>query len=110
MTPLLVLLVVGTVQFGVWLHATHTAQAIAAQALQSTRVSQGSVAAGREQAGALLNAAGRRVILHWSVDVVRDVERAHVAIRGRAQQVLPFLSVPVSVSVSGPVERLTTAG
>lgn len=110
MTPLLVLLVVGTVQFGVWLHATHTAQAIAAQALQTTRVSQGSVASGKEQAETLLAAAGRHVILHPSVDVFRDGQRAHVAIRGQAQQVLPFLSVPVSVSVFGPVERLTTAG
>jgi hypothetical protein len=110
MTPLLVLLVVGTVQFGVWLHATHTAQAIAAQALQDTRVSQGSVAAGREQAEALMTAAGRRVILHPSVEVVRDAQRARVAIHGQAQQVLPFLSAPVTVSVSGPVERLTTAG
>ncbi len=110
MTPLLVLLVVGIVQFGVWLHATHTAQAIAAQALQTARVSQGNAVAGRAQAEALLTAAGRRIILHSSVDVVRDAQRARVAIRGQAQQVLPFLSVPVSVSVSGPVERLTTAG
>ena len=110
MTPLLVLLVVGTVQFGVWLHAVHTAQAIAAQALQTTRVSQGSAASGRKQAEALLSAAGRRVILDPSVDVVRNVERARVTIRGKAQQVLPFISVPVRVSVSGPVERLTTAG
>ena len=110
MTPLLVLLVLGTIQFGVWLHATHTAQAIAAQALQTARVSQGTAAAGREQAEALLFAAGGRVILHSRVDAVRDPERARVAIHGQAQQVLPFLSVPVNVSVSGPVERLTTAG
>lgn len=110
MTPLLILLVVGVVQFGVWLHATHTAQAIAAQALQTARVSGGSAASGRVQAEALLNAAGRGVVLHPSVDVVRDAERAHVTIHGQAQQVLPFLKVPVTASAAGPVERLTTAG
>ncbi|ACU77414.1 TadE family protein [Catenulispora acidiphila DSM 44928] len=110
MAPLLVLLVVAVVQFGVWLHATHTAQAIAAQALQTARVSEGTAVAGREQAEALLTAAGRRLVLHSSVDVVRDAQRARVTIHGQAQQVLPFLSLPVNVSVAGPVERLTTAG
>lgn len=110
MTPLLILCVVAVVQFGVWLHATHTAQAIAAQALQTARVSGGSAAVGREQALALLTAAGRHLVLHPSVDVVRDARRAQVRIHGQAQQVLPFLNVPVNVSAAGPVERLTTAG
>ena len=110
MTPLLVLLVVGVVQFGVWLHAMHTAQAIAAQALQTTRVSDGSEASGRVQAETLLNAAGRGLVLRPSVDAVRDAERARVTIHGQAQQVLPFLNLPVKASVAGPVERLTTAG
>lgn len=110
MTPLLVLLVVGVVQFGVWLHATHTAQAIAAQALQTTRVSDGSAASGREQAEQLLNAAGRRLVLDPTVDVLRDAQRARVTIHGHAQRVLPFLTLPVNASAAGPVERLTMAG
>jgi hypothetical protein len=110
MTPLLILCVVAVVQFGVWLHATHAAQVIAAQALQTARVSEGSAAAGREQAEALLTAAGRHLVLNSSVDVVRDAQRARVRIHGQAQQVLPFLNLPVNVSVAGPVERLMTAG
>jgi len=110
MTPLLILLVLGVVQFGVWLHATHTAQAIAAQALQTARVSDGSEASGRVQAEVLLNAAGRGLVLHPSVDVVRDARRARVTIHGQAQQVLPFLNLPVNASATGPVERLTKAG
>lgn len=109
-TPLLVLVVVGVVQFGVWLHATHTAQAIAAQALQTARVSDGSEASGRAQAEVLLNAAGRGLVLHPSVDVVRDAQRARVTIHGQAQRVLPFLNLPVNASAAGPVERLTTVG
>lgn len=93
------------VQFGLWLHAEHVVGAAATQALAAARVDGGTAQAGTDQAHVVLDQLGGGVdIVH--VSVARDGDSVEVRIEGRCPQVVPFLAVPVTVRVAGPVERV----
>jgi hypothetical protein len=105
-TPLLALLLLLVVQFGVWAHAQHIAQAAANEALQVARAYHSSAAAGDAQAGELLDQAGGSILTDRSVSVTRTATTVMVTITGRAATVVPGLRAPVRISVTGPVERV----
>jgi hypothetical protein len=102
---MLVLLLI--VQFAVWAHTVHVAQATAAEALAAARADDGSAAAGRQRADQVRAQIGRRLLAGATVGVTRSADTARVEISGAAPRVvpLPFLTFPVHVTVSGPVER-----
>jgi len=54
-----------------------------------------------------LNGAAPKLITGTQIRVNRDANTATVTITGTAIRVLPFLSVPVTVTVSAPVEATT---
>jgi len=103
--PLFLLVLMAIVQFALWSHATHVAQAAASQGLAAARAETGSVAAGDTDARRLLDqlAAGPLVDVH--VHVSREVYSASVQISGTARSVVPFLHLPVHAEAAGPVER-----
>jgi Flp pilus assembly protein TadG len=106
--PLMLLLLMLIVQFAVYLHASHVAQASAAQALAAARVEGGSAADGNAQAEAVLNDLAQGVLLQPEVTVVRGAARVRVEITGVAQMVVPPLRLPVHVVAEGPAEEWTT--
>ena len=112
--PLLMLIILIIVQFAVWEHAVSVAQATAEEALAATRVQGGSAAAGQQRANQVLGQIGSAVLVDPNVSVVRSVGTATVQVHATAERVfpLPGLSLPVTVTVSGPVERFVpeTAG
>ncbi|USX56430.1 pilus assembly protein TadE [Lentzea sp. HUAS12] len=104
---LLLLLVI--VQFALWSHATHTAQAAATQGLAAARAQQGTAEAGTASARRLLDQLTRGPLTQADVSTHRGTESASVRITGTARSVVPFVQLPVRAEASGPVERFVPA-
>jgi Flp pilus assembly protein TadG len=104
-TPLLLLLLLLVVQFAVWAHATHLAQAAANQALQTARVYQATAGQGGADGQALLAQAGG-TIASSAITVDRSADTVTVTVTGTAMTVVPFLHPPIRVVMTGPTERL----
>lgn len=104
-TPLLLLVLLTLVQFVLWSHATHIAQAAASQGLAVTRAQNGTAAAGTASAQQLLDQLARGPLTGASVNAERTTESASVRITGTARAVVPFLRLPIHAEAAGPVER-----
>lgn len=107
-TPLLLLMLLLVVQFAVWLHAVHIAQAGAAQALATTRVHGGSAAAGQDQAETILAQLASGVLSGPRVSVSATSTQVRVEVTGTAEVVVPGMRLPVRAVAAGPVETWTT--
>ncbi|MGC4885763.1 TadE/TadG family type IV pilus assembly protein [Micromonospora sp. DT227] len=103
--PLLFLLVLLGVQMALWALAQLGVQHAANHALQSTRVSGGTAAAGHADATAVLAQVAGHVVTDARVSVQRDADTATVVVAGRAPAVIPGLRLPVDTRVAAPVER-----
>jgi hypothetical protein len=104
-TPLLLLILLAIVQFALWSHATHIAQAAAAQGLAAARAQYGTAAAGTASAQQVLDQLAQGPLTGTSVAAERGAESASVRVSGTATSVVPFLSLPVHAEAAGPVER-----
>lgn len=101
-----VLLMLG-VQFALWAHATHMAQAAANSGVQTTRVLGGSAQAGNADAATMLAQLSGNVLHDPQIAVTRTSTTATVRITGKATSILPLLpNLPVSVTVTAPCEQL----
>ena len=107
--PLLFLLFLLIAQFALYMHATHIAQAAAAQGLSAARVSGGSAGSGTAAGQELLAQLGSGPLRAASVSAQRGLDRASVQVQGKVVSVLPFMSLTVRAEAVGPVEKLTTA-
>lgn len=109
--PLLMLLILLIVQFAVWAHASSVAQATAEEALAAARVQGGSAAAGQQRAQQVISQIGGTVLISPRVSVTRTATTVTVTVTATAQEVLPVpgLSLPVSITVTGPAERFVPA-
>ncbi|MEV0005669.1 TadE/TadG family type IV pilus assembly protein [Micromonospora sp. NPDC050980] len=103
--PLLFLLVLVGVQFALCALAQLGVQHAANHALQTTRVSGGTAAAGRADAATVLDQVAGQVVVDPRVSVTRTADTATVAVAGRVPAVVPFLRLQVSTQASAPVER-----
>ncbi|MFG1648358.1 TadE/TadG family type IV pilus assembly protein [Micromonospora sp. NPDC049275] len=103
--PLLFLLVLIGVQLALWALAQLGIQHAANHALQTTRVSGGTAAAGTADATTVLDQVAGRAVDNPQVSVARSADTATVAIAGRVPTVVPFLRLRVDTRVSAPVER-----
>lgn len=102
--PLVFTVVLLLAQTALYMHATHIAQATAAQALAATRIEDGTEAAGQSAADRALDQLGRGPLRNPRVTVRRGAERADVHITGTASSVLPFLQLRVRARSVGPIE------
>ena len=107
-TPLLLLLLLLVVQFAVWAHGTHQAQAAANQALQSARVFHATAGQGEADGRALLAQAGG-TLASSDITVDRGADTVTVTVTGTAMTVVPFLHLPIRVVMTGPTERVGEA-
>jgi Flp pilus assembly protein TadG len=109
--PVVLLLILAAVQFGVWWHASHVAHAVADAGLAAARA-DGATEQQAEQAavGLLGQLGGDQLLGDVTVQVDRNDLQATVTVEGTAVQVVPGLSLPVSVELSGPTDRFTPSG
>jgi Flp pilus assembly protein TadG len=108
--PLLLLLIMSIVQFTLWLHATHIAQAAASEALSATRVHDGSVASGQAEADQVLQQLGRGPLRNPTATVTRNLTQASVYVEGSVTAIIPFLTFTATGNAAGPVERFVPGG
>ena len=108
-TPVLLVLIMLVVQFGLWYHGSHVATAAAQEGARAARVDGGSRAAGEARARAFLASLGREVVGHPQVSAERGADRARVEVRGTAVAVVPGLRLPIRAVSDGPVERFRPA-
>lgn len=106
--PLLLLLLLGIVQFAVAEHAEHIAQAVADRALAVARTEGATAGDGRNEASAQLAALAGGSLRNPQIDVTRDADRVHVDISGVATAVIPGVHLHVSAQADGSVEQFTT--
>lgn len=108
-TPLLLFLVLLVLQFGLWYHAAHVAQAAAQEGVRTARLEGGTAEDGRRRAERLLARAGPTIVGDPVIDATRDVATAVVEVRGRSVAVIPGMRLPLRARAASPVERLTPA-
>ncbi|WP_091305513.1 TadE/TadG family type IV pilus assembly protein [Amycolatopsis tolypomycina] len=104
-TPLLLLALLTIIQFALWSHATHVAQAAASQALAAARVQDGSSSAGHAAGQRLLDDLAAGPLRDPQIDLTRTATSATVSIHGEATAVLPGVHLPVHAEAAGPLER-----
>lgn len=108
-TPLLLFLILLIIQFGLWSHATHIAQAAAVHGLAAARVYDGTASDGINAAKDTLIRLGDGPLQDTHVAATRTAESASVKVEGTASMIIPFLEMPVHATAAGPAERLTEA-
>lgn len=104
-SPLLMLLVLVGVQLAVWALAQLGVQHAANHALQTTRVTGGTAAAGTTEATTILTDVAGRIVNDPHVSVTRSPDTATVTLRGTVLPIVPFLHLRVSTTVTAPTER-----
>lgn len=100
----LLLLPMMLVQAAVYFHAREVAASASRHALESTRVADGTPAAG-EAAGREYLAQVGGPLTGTDVDTSRTGTQATATVAGEVTTLVPGLQLTVSVTVSGPVER-----
>jgi Flp pilus assembly protein TadG len=104
-TPVLLLLVMLVIQFGLWFHAQHVAQAAAEEGARAARSASGSASAGQERSEAFLDQAGPTIITDRVVTASRTADIVTVQVHGRSVTVVPGLALPINATATSPVER-----
>lgn len=106
--PILLLLVMLTIQFGLLFHAGQVADAAADEGLEAAQAERGSAAAG--QATAQQFADDDQVLEQPQVTADRSADTVTVTVTGRIPTLVPgFSYLTVSRTASGPVERFRPA-
>jgi Flp pilus assembly protein TadG len=108
-TPILLLLILAVIQFGLWYHAQHVAQAAAQEGVRAARVTDGSAEAGHDRAAEFLEQAAHALIPNPSVTAQRDDESARVEVHGTLQSLIPGVQLSVSADAESSVERFVSA-
>ena len=109
-TPVLLLLVMAVVQFALWQHAQHIAEAAAQRGAETARVDGGTNAQGQDVAQSAIQQIGGGLLVSPAVSVSRAGGVVTVQVSGTAESVMPFLSLGVSATAQGPVERFVPQG
>lgn len=105
LTPVLLFLVMLVVQFGLWLHAQHVAQAAADEGLRDARAVSIPLADAEAHATAFLDQTASSVIEERSLSIDRDGDVARVVVSGHAPAVVPGFVLSVHAVAAAPVER-----
>jgi Flp pilus assembly protein TadG len=104
-TPVLLFLVMLVIQFGLWFHAQHVAQAAAEEGARAARSASGSASAGQERSEAFLDQAGPTIITDRVVTASRTADIVTVQVHGRSVNVVPGIALPINATATSPVER-----
>ena len=103
-TPLLLLLVLGVVQFALWEHASGVAEAAAQQGLSVARLQGGTSQAGTAETQSVLAQLGTGVLMGPQVTATRTAATTTVVVSGHAESVVGIFSLPVRATAAGPTE------
>ncbi len=102
--PLLMLLTLGVIQAGIWIHGHTVASRAAAAGVDIARGSTGQTGEARETATRLAVAGGLHDVI---VQTTRSGTTAEVVVSGRAPLILDLGLARITEHASAPVERAT---
>lgn len=103
-TPLLLLLILGVIQFALWEHATGVAEAAAQQGLSVARLQGESAQAGTVETRSVLDQLGTGVLIGSQVTTTRTGATTTVVVSGHAESIVGIFSLPVRATAAGPTE------
>lgn len=103
-TPLLLLLLLVIVQFALWQHAIHIADAAAQEGARVARLQGGTARAGAARTHRFLAQFSPTILTHPQIVARRDANTARVEVTGQALMLIPGLHLPVRVASQGEVE------
>jgi Flp pilus assembly protein TadG len=103
-TPLLLLLVLGVVQFALFEHASAIAEAAAQQGLSVARLQGETPEAGTAETDAVLAQLGTGVLISPEVLATRTAATTTVVVSGHAESIVGIFSLPVRATAAGPTE------
>ncbi|CAN5859770.1 hypothetical protein BH23ACT10_BH23ACT10_29300 [soil metagenome] len=103
MFPVVLLVILLALQFGLYLHAAQIAEAGAQEAVEAAQGERADAGDGRAAARRLLGSLGALRAPNVEVDRTATVVTARVS--GRAQQLVPGFSLGIRTTAQGPVER-----
>jgi Flp pilus assembly protein TadG len=109
-TPLLLLLIMGVIQFALWEHAEHIATAVAQQGVSVARLQGETAAAGQSQAQSVLDQLGPSVLTGTDITATRTGQMATVTVTGHAESIVGLFTLPVKATASGATENFTSPG
>jgi hypothetical protein len=92
------------VQAAVWGLADLSARHAANQGVQTTRVAGGTTEAGHSDAAEMLEAINPNGLTEVDIKVQRGPDSTTVTITGTVLQVIPLVTIPVSVQAHAPTE------
>ena len=102
--PVLLVLILAIVQFGLWYEAEHAAIAAAQEGAQAARLYGSRATAGETAASGFLHQAAPTLIERPAVRVTRSATSAHASVTGFVESLVPGLHFHVSATSSAPVE------
>jgi Flp pilus assembly protein TadG len=109
-TPLLLLLIMGVIQFALWEHAEHIASAVAQQGVSVGRLQGETAGAGKAEAQSVLDQLGSTVLTGSNITATRTDAMTTVTVTGHAESIVGLFSLPVKATASGPTEVYTNDG
>jgi Flp pilus assembly protein TadG len=109
-TPLLLLLIMGVIQFALWEHAEHIATAVAQQGVSVGRLQGETAADGQIQAQSVLDQLGPTVLAGSKITATRTAQMTTVTVTGHAESIIGLFSLPVKATASGATENYTNPG
>jgi len=104
-TPVLLLLIMVVIQFGLWYHASQVAEAAAQQGASAARVEAATADDGRVSAQRFMAAAAPALVDNVTVADTRNAEIARVEVDGTLHSIVPSLTLHVHGEAQSPVER-----
>ena len=101
--PVVLLVILLALQFGMYLHAAQIAEAAAQEAVEAAQAERAVASAGQSAARSLLTQLG--ALRGPTVRVDRTTTTVTARVTGRAQQVVPGFDLDIFAAAEGPVER-----
>jgi len=109
-TPLLLLLIMGVIQFALWEHAEHIATAVAQQGVAVGRLQGETAQAGQAEAESVVDQLGPSVLAGTTITATRTAETTTVTVTGHAESIVGIFTLPVRATASGASETFTAPG
>jgi len=108
--PVVLLIIFGSIQAGLYYYGRSIASAAAEQGLQAARAEKGTAGDGATRAQDFLTTSSKGILTDTAVRPARDAVTATITVTGQTPSLVPGMTFTVSQSASGTVERITTRG
>ena len=109
--PVVLLVIFGTIQIALHLHARDVAQAAAAEAVTAGTTTGGTTATAATAARTYVEQAGDGILTDTDVTVSRTATMVTATVTGHSLNVVPLLPTPlIRQTVSGTIEQAPTPG